>query len=66
MSEWNVASDVKPQMLNDECSITVLCFLDREWMVSGYFDVLDDEWYDPEGEIIDGVMQWRLLPEGPQ
>lgn len=65
MNEWVDCDERMPDAKNDEVSVTVLCYLGCQMVVSGYRDYTDDEWIDFDGDAIDDVYFWMSHPVEP-
>lgn len=72
MSQWISIKDGMPEIESEDgdCSATVLIFMDGRKMISGFYCIEDEAWYDDGGDIIDSylhdVTHWMQLPEPPE
>lgn len=66
MSNWIDVDQGLPDSKDAESSVTVLCWLALDFVVSGWYSPSDDEWYDFNGDLIDDVYYWQDMPEGPE
>ena len=66
MSEWIDVDDYMPDVKDEESSVTVLCWIGPQSVVSGYQDYGEGDWYDQDGELINDVLYWMPHPEDPE
>lgn len=62
MTKWIDVIDQLPPAKDGEFSIVVLCYLEEGMLISGFLDPGEQIWYDFNGDLIDEVYYWMMLP----